>query len=125
MLEEDQAHRESFNRDVADQFKNNPLRRIAIALDIWSAAHQPQGSYGKNCAIYSNEINKAADALEAAQAENKQLRETLEWYEERVREAANPERSDTYSQAVAHEILIDGGKRARKALNENDGGEDG
>lgn len=40
----------------------------------------------------------------------------VDWYEERCRELANPKRSANYDEAVTHELTLDGGQRARAAL---------
>lgn len=44
------------------------------------------------------------------------LRKALEWYEERARQMADNKRGTDYQEAVATEIILDGGKRGRQVL---------
>lgn len=49
----------------------------------------------------------------------------LEWYEERARSLADPGKDDAYKEAVFTELTLDGGRRARSAMEYNWQGADG
>lgn len=66
LLPEDADHRREFSREA--ERCGGPLRRMAMALETWSALSPEEGSYGKMLAIYSNEALKADAALAAAEA---------------------------------------------------------